>query len=110
MNWLELSVMIGLSTVATVLILVAGSKGKGDRQSRMESLIESVVNVMSGFIISLTVWTFFIMPVWNLHTTFGDNLAITCVFTVISVGRGFLWRRFFNNGFHRRVHQWLSKT
>lgn len=65
-------------------------------QSKWSSLIEQVLNVGSGFVISLIVWSFVIVPLWEMDTNFADNLAITAVFTFVSVVRGFAWRRAFN--------------
>jgi hypothetical protein len=110
MNDIELIVMICLMLAGTGLVLFAGAKSAGgDKQSRIESLIESIVNVSSGFIISLLLWTFFIMPVFNIDTSFAENLAITSTFTIISVARGFIWRRFFNAGLHRTIHKWVRR-
>lgn len=65
-------------------------------QSKTHSLIEQLVNVGSGFLISMFVWAFIVVPIWDLDTTFVDNLGIVIVFTVISVVRGYVWRRVFN--------------
>lgn len=77
-------------------------------QSRLESLIESTINIGSGFFISLALWVFVIVPVWNVPVTFGDNLIITAAFTVVSVIRSYVWRRFFNARLHRRIRAALS--
>lgn len=65
-------------------------------QSRMSSLVEQILNVGSGFIISLIVWIYLIIPIFSIQTQFGDNLMITGMFTVISVIRGYCFRRLFN--------------
>ena len=65
-------------------------------QTRYQSLIESLLNIGSGFFVSLAVWTVLIVPVWHLPVNMVENLQITCVFTVVSVARSYLWRRFFN--------------
>jgi hypothetical protein len=64
-------------------------------QSRLSSLIEQVLNVASGFIISLIVWQT-VGPLMGYSVTLGDNLIITAIFTVVSIIRGYLWRRYFN--------------
>lgn len=74
-------------------------------QTRIESLIEQVLNVGSGFIISLLVWVFIVIPVWNLDLRMTENLTITALYTVISVLRGYIWRRLFNAGVHKGVHR-----
>lgn len=65
-------------------------------QSRVGSLMEQILNIGSGFFLSLLLWSFVIVPVWELDVSMGDNLTITGVFTVVSVVRGYLWRRLFN--------------
>ena len=50
-------------------------------QSRTGSFIEQLLNIGSGFFLSLLIWTVVIVPVWNLDVSFGDNLTITGVFT-----------------------------
>ena len=65
-------------------------------QKRTTSLLESCLNVGSGFVISLIVWECVIEPLWNIEKSLAENIGITGVFTVISIARGFLWRRLFN--------------
>lgn len=74
------------------------------KQTRLESLLEATINTMSGFLISLMFWVWVVIPVWGIKVTMFDNLMITCCFTVLSIGRGFIWRRFFNAGIHKWVH------
>ncbi len=65
-------------------------------QSRLSSFIEQLLNVGSGFIVSLLFWIYVVVPVWNLDVNMNENLAITACFTVLSIIRGYLWRRGFN--------------
>ena len=74
-------------------------------QTRLESFIEANINTFSGFGISLLFWVLVVIPVWDLNVTMFDNLMITCCFTVLSVARGYVWRRFFNAGLHKTVHR-----
>lgn len=62
-------------------------------QKRTHSLIESVGNTAVGFVLSVLTWEFIVKPVWNIHTSFAENLQITAVFTVISIARGYVLRR-----------------
>lgn len=66
------------------------------KQTRWMSAIEQLLNIGSGFIISLAVWEWIVKPVWDIHTNFAENLTITGVFTVVSLCRGYIWRRVFN--------------
>lgn len=74
-------------------------------QSRTHSIIEQILNVGSGFIISLLVWIFIISPLWGITVTMVDNLAITLVFTCVSIIRGYCWRRIFNKIAVRKMEE-----
>lgn len=65
-------------------------------QTRLQSLLEQLLNVGSGFLLSLVFWTFVVVPVWKLPVNTAENLQITAAFTVLSVVRGYVWRRLFN--------------
>lgn len=75
------------------------------QQSKLESLIESVINQLSGVLISLLWWSVVIVPVFNFDVNFSSNVLITLSFTTISVIRSYLWRRFFNAGLHRIIRK-----
>lgn len=78
-------------------------------QSRAESLLEASLNTASGFIISLIVWRWVVAPTFGLPIDMGTNLLITGIFTVVSIARSYVWRRFFNAGAKRMVKSWLSR-
>lgn len=65
-------------------------------QTRLRSLMEQVLNTASGFVISVLVWQFVVRPVWNIDTSFAENLSITLLFTAVSISRSYAWRRIFN--------------
>lgn len=66
-------------------------------QTRKQSLIEQSLNVGSGFIVSLVYWNLAIVPqIDGVELTFLLNLWVTMQFTIISVIRGYVWRRYFN--------------
>lgn len=65
-------------------------------QTRKHSLVESLLNTASGFLLSCIVWEVIVKPVWHIQTTHAENLQITAVFTVVSIARSYAWRRFFN--------------
>lgn len=71
-------------------------------QSKKSSLLEQFFNVGSGFIISLCVWVYVVNPVWELNVTPADNIYITLLFTVVSIVRGYVWRRLFNKHLHKK--------
>ena len=57
-------------------------------------VLESMIDVVSGFflyiIIQLTIF-----PLFDLHPTIFENIQIALIFTVVSMTRSALWRRFF---------------
>lgn len=64
-------------------------------QSRRMSIVETIVNTMVGFFISVLT-TQIVLPQYHCPVTFKDNAEITTIFTVISIIRGYTVRRFFN--------------
>ena len=75
--------------------------------TKLLSITESVLNVGSGFLLSLVIWQFIAAPLFGYHVTIGDNLMLTSIFTVVSVTRGYLWRRFFVNRVHEKLLSWV---
>lgn len=69
-------------------------------QSKKQSLMEAILNVGSGFIISLLLWVYVVVPIWDIEVTAFDNLSITLLFTASAIARSYLWRRLFNS-FHK---------
>lgn len=65
-------------------------------QSRLQSLLEQLINTATGFCISVLVWEFAVKPIWEIKTSFAENLTITLLFTVVSIARGYATRRVFN--------------
>lgn len=64
-------------------------------QTRLESLIESLANVVIGFIISV-IAQMVIMGAYNIDLSLWDNIVIVIYFTIISIIRSYLLRRLFN--------------
>lgn len=64
-------------------------------QSRTSSMVETCVSIAIGFIVSMII-TAAIFPAYGHHVSVGDNLQITSIFTIASVARGYLVRRWFN--------------
>lgn len=65
-------------------------------QTRKESLIESLINTVIGFLITLGLAPI-IYPWFGHEFTFSQNLGITAIFTVTSIIRGYGVRRWFNS-------------
>jgi hypothetical protein len=79
-------------------------------QTKLESLFESVINVGSGFILAFIIWQT-IAPIFlGYEITYAENFVLTSIFTVVSVARGYIWRRFFNAGIHKLVHNFVKQT
>lgn len=64
-------------------------------QTRLESLIEALVNVVIGFMINYFA-NFVIFPHFGFHISASANLAMGAIYTVISVARTYCIRRWFN--------------
>ena len=78
-------------------------------QTKLESLIETVVNISSGFVIAMITWEVIVKPYLGISTDLSENFTITLIFTSISIIRGYFWRRFFNKGIHKKIHKVLSR-
>lgn len=65
------------------------------RQSKKQSLVESLTNVSIGFSVSLCS-TFAILPILNIESSVSKNITMTIYYTIISIVRSYLIRRFFN--------------
>jgi hypothetical protein len=66
-------------------------------QTRLASFVESSANIVVGFTISYFA-NWYLLPLFGFHTmTPTQNFEIVMVFTVISLVRSFVLRRYFNN-------------
>ena len=70
-------------------------------QSKLTSLVEAALNMTFGFLISWAVWAWVVAPLFDIPYAHTSSLAITSIFTVSSLLRSYMIRRFFNNGWHR---------
>lgn len=70
-------------------------------QSRIESAIESVANVAVGYGVAVAS-QLAIFPLFGIHIPLSSNLAIGAWFTVISLARSYILRRWFNGLKFRR--------
>lgn len=65
------------------------------RQSRRMSLAEAVANVVVGYGIAVATQVA-VFPMFGLHTSFTQDLAIGGVFTGVSLVRSYALRRLFD--------------
>lgn len=64
-------------------------------QTRLGSLIESLVNIAIGYFVALGS-QLAIFPLFDIYISLSDNLLIGAWFTVIAIIRSYLVRRYFN--------------
>ena len=65
-------------------------------QTKFESFIESCTNTVIGYIIAI-ISQMIIFPLVGIETSLKQNMLIALYFTLISIVRTFLIRRYFNN-------------
>ena len=64
-------------------------------QSKKDSLKESITNVIIGYMVAL-VSQILIFPIVGVDASIDQNLMISVYFTIISLLRSYLVRRYFN--------------
>ena len=64
-------------------------------QNKKHSLLESITNVVVGFILSFAIQTV-VYPAMNIPVSLNQNIVITIVFFIASFIRGYSIRRIFN--------------
>lgn len=70
-------------------------------QTRLASAAEAATNVAVGYALAVLTQTL-VFPVFDLHATTGEHMALALVFTIISLVRSYLLRRMFNTISGRR--------
>lgn len=65
-------------------------------QSKRQSLIETLTSVFVGWLIGV-ILNLTILPLFDYNITVVDSLWVSLIFTVVSVIRGYVIRRFFNS-------------
>lgn len=64
-------------------------------QTKTHSLLESLFNVAVGYSVAL-LSQLLIFPIYGIHIPLTDNIQIGLWFTVVSVLRSYILRRWFN--------------
>lgn len=80
------------------------------RQTKLESFIEQLCNVGSGMVISYAVMEVVLAPLLHIGITPVQNLWTTVVLTIVSVLRGYLWRRCFDKRIYKEWANWIKRT
>lgn len=66
------------------------------KQTRFHSLVEIGTSTTIGYMVAV-LSQMVIFPLFNVYVSFGENFIIAAWFTVISLIRGYMVRRWFNN-------------
>ena len=62
------------------------------RQSLVESLTSTTIGIIIGIVLNLT-----ILPVFGYPVSLSDSLWISVIFTIVSIIRSYIIRRWFNS-------------
>jgi hypothetical protein len=65
------------------------------KQSKVESLIESVITVGSGLVVAVII-QLLIFPLYDIEITLFENVQLAIIFTISSIIRIYIIRRYFN--------------
>ena len=65
-------------------------------QTKTQSAVEVVCSTIVAFAISAALQQWVVTPLFNLQTSHAQNILITVFFTVVSLARSYVFRRFFN--------------
>ena len=63
----------------------------------MKDIFESIIDVGSGFILAIII-QILVFPLFGFTPTIMENIQIASIFTVVSMIRSALWRRYFRKG------------
>jgi hypothetical protein len=78
-------------------------------QSKLGSLIESFTHVFIGYFLSLIV-QFIVYPLYGATFSVQQNIEIGLIFMVVSLIRGYVIRRWFNDSIHRAAMKITKDT
>jgi len=80
-------------------------------QSKIESLVEAIVNTSLGIFVSFVVWP---IAAWinGIEYTFNQQIGMVVMFTIASIVRGYVVRRYFDkhlNRFSKSIVKYYGK-
>lgn len=78
-------------------------------QSRAVSFVEAAMNTLIGFLISFAIWP---LAAWvtGIEYNTAQHFWVIAIFTIVSVARGYIVRRFFNSGLHVLALRFTKRT
>ena len=62
------------------------------KQSMIESLTSTTIGIIIGIVLNLT-----ILPIFGYPVSLSDSLWISVIFTIVSIIRSYIIRRWFNS-------------
>lgn len=68
-------------------------------QTKLSSFIEALMNVAIGFSINY-IANLLIFPLFDMHISLADNFWLGMIYTIISIVRSYVIRRWFNSKIH----------
>lgn len=72
-------------------------------QTKIASAMEATANTLSGYFISLALWMWVAGPLFGYDVSLTKGVGLTLLFTVTSLLRSYVWRRWFTAGWVSRV-------
>lgn len=72
------------------------------KQTRITSLTKSIISTAVGFAVAL-IANATVLPLFGFRPSFAENVAITIVYTIISIARGYALERAFECVFVRKA-------
>lgn len=76
-------------------------------QSRTAALIEKFSETSAGFAINFTALNWILNPFYDLQNNMAESLGMTVFFTVMSFGRGYIFRRLFTI-YHEAIERFAA--
>ena len=65
-------------------------------QTKRQSLIETLTSVFVGWLIGV-ILNMLVLPLFDYKITVVDSLLVSLIFTIVSIIRSYVIRRFFNS-------------
>ncbi len=75
-------------------------KGNIKKMSKRLAWAESIVNVGSGLLLSILLIQPIVFSWYDIQLQLNQNIGIAIIFTIVSVVRGYIWRRWFHKKFY----------